>query len=370
MTNKELFYFTGQCLALDEHPQFRKEIIELIEKDAIDWEKLIGLCSNHLVLPLIYLKFKSHGILPHLPGEVMEHLVEIHALNHSRNLQILQQLKEVTALLNQAGIYPVYLKGAGHLLNGLYDDLGERMIGDIDFLVPEKDYLPTARLLEKEGYSTGGTFYGDVNVLKHYPRLFKPGVPADLEVHRMPVAEKHASWFNAELIFKEKKTVSSLEGCFVLSDRHNLIHNFIHCQLGHQGHNTGIVAFRDLYDVYRLSKRTEVRSILAEIKPRQKAIAYFVLAGKALGLAGEFYPSPNLSSRILILKHDLNYSSKMFYNTYRTINYILKRIVDGYIRQFIQSFYSKKMRRSVMDRLSNRQWYMAHLKSYKNIFQR
>lgn len=369
MTKKELFYFTGQCLTLDEHPGFREEIIALIAKDAIDWEKLIGLCSNHLVLPLIYLKFKTHGLLSSLPEEVLECLEEIHALNFSRNQQILQQVKEVTALLNKEGIYPVYLKGAGHLINGLYTDIGERMIGDIDLLVSEKDYLPAARLLEKEGYSTGGTFYGDVNILKHYPRLFKPGVPADLEVHRMPVAEKHESWFNAELIFKEKKTVSGLEGCFVLSDKHNLIHNFIHCQLGHQGHNTGIVAFRDLYDLYLFSKRTTIESVLAEIKPRQKAIAYFVLAAKALGLAGEFYPSPNLSSRILILKHDLNYSSKIFYNTYRAVNYIFQRI-NGYIRQFIQSFYSKKVRRSVIDRLSNRQWYMAHLKSYKNIFQR
>jgi len=368
MTNTEMFYFTGKCLTLDEHPGFRDEIIELIAADSIDWKKFASLCSNHLIIPAIYLKFKSQELIPFLPEEVSEFLKEIYDLNLDRNTQILQQLDEVTAILNKGHVYPFYLKGAGHLLDGLYADTGERMMGDIDFLVPEKDYLLAAELLKKAGYLADYPTYLDVSVLKHYPRLYKVGVPADLEIHRIPVAEKYQSWFNPEMIFNEKKAVSSLEGCYVLSDKHNIIHNFIHSQLGHDGSVTGIISLRDINDLFLLSKRSEVKLTIAEIKTKQRAIAYFVFAGKAFGLPERFYPTGNLYSWILIKKHDLNYRSKAFYTIYRTVAYVIQRIVIGFSRQMFQSIYNRKMRQSVFNRLTDRKWYHAHLDSYKGYF--
>lgn len=371
MTNLEMFYFTGKCLTLDEHPGLREEIIEKITDDSIDWEKFVALCSDHLILPLIYVKFKSLDIIEYLPVAVSEFLKEIYDLNLARNNQILKQIQEVTRILNKGNIYLVYLKGAGHLLDGLYSDIGERMMGDIDFLVPEKDYLPTARLLKNEGYSMVDDFYGeDIEKLKHYPGLLKAGYPAHLEIHRIPVSERYHSWFNSELIDNEKKTVTSLEGCFTLSYKHNIIHNFIHSQISHSGHLNGIVSFRDLYDLYLLSKKTEVKHTIPEIKTKQKAIAYFVFAGKALGLPGEFYPINNLSSWLFTKKHELNYSSKAFYYTYRTIIYITRRIIIGFTSQIIKSFYSPKMRQSIFKRISDRQYVRNHLNSYKSFFYR
>jgi len=368
MTNNEIFYFTGKCLTIEEHAGFREEIIEKIKDDSIDWQRFVGFCSNHLILPLIYAKFQSQHIIEFLPDELSEYLKEIYDLNLTRNNQILKQLQEITEILNQNNIYPVFLKGTGHLLNGLYSNIGERMIGDIDFLVPEKEYLLAAQLIEKEGYSADCPEYLDVKSIKHYPRLFKSDVPADIEVHRLPVSEEYQSWFNPEIIFDEKKTVSSLNGCFVLSNKHNIILNFIHSQLLHGGHLNGIVSFRDLYDLYLLSKRFEIKQTIPEIGTKQKAIAYFVFAGKAFGLKDRFYPESNLSSWLFIKKLDLNHSSPAFYHAYRTTVYFMQRIFVGYVGQFIKSFYSKKVRRSVIQRVSNRQWYIAHLNSYKSFF--
>lgn len=365
MTNLELFYFTGKCLTLDEHPGFREEIVDKITADSINWEMLVALCSSHLILPVIYLKFQSHQIIEYLPKELAEYLKEVYELNLERNNQILKQLQEVTAILNRGNIYPVFLKGAGHLLDGLYSDIGERMMGDIDFLVPEKDFLLSAKLLENEGYSMQGPCYMDVETLKHYPCLLKDGAATHLEIHRLPVAETYQSWFNPEMIFNEKKTVPSIEGCYVLSDEHNIIHNFIHSQLGHKGHTYGIVSFRDLSDLYLLSKRSEIKQTIPKIKSKQKAIAYFVFAGKALGLNDRLYQSNNFSSWLFIKKHDLNLSSKAFFYSYRTIIYITNRIIIGFTTQIIKSFYSRKMRHSVISRLSNPKWRRAHLRSYK-----
>ena len=50
----------------------------------------------------------------------------------------------MNATLNTAGISPIYLKGTGNLIDGIYGDVGERIIGDTDLRVPEKDILTTA----------------------------------------------------------------------------------------------------------------------------------------------------------------------------------------------------------------------------------
>ena len=36
-------------------------------------------------------------------------------------------------------ITPIFLNGAENLLEGLYKDIAERMIGDIDFIISEKE---------------------------------------------------------------------------------------------------------------------------------------------------------------------------------------------------------------------------------------
>ena len=67
MTYKETFYFAGKCLTLDEHPAFRGEILQAIESGSINWEDFVRLCSDHLILPAIFLKFKAQWLIPHLP---------------------------------------------------------------------------------------------------------------------------------------------------------------------------------------------------------------------------------------------------------------------------------------------------------------
>ena len=229
MTNKELFYFTAKCLMLNEDPSFRETIIESIETDSIDWKIFASLCSNHLVLPVIYLRFNSHQLLEHLPVEFVEFLKEIYELNLNRNLQILEQLKAITNVLNQSNIYPTYLKGAAHLLDGLYSDVGERILGDIDFLVPEKNYLAAGKIMEKGGYKNIITkkIYYALESLKHYPRLAHPQFPAVIEIHR-ELTESYLNWFNPKIVDSGKKEVDSLGGCYVLCDQHKIILNFVH----------------------------------------------------------------------------------------------------------------------------------------------
>jgi hypothetical protein len=368
MTYKKLYYFIGICLSIDDYPERRSLIVERLSNNGMDWEKFVRLCSNHLILPIIYLKFQSHDLLKYLPCDLVEHLERIYILNRTRNVQILKQIEEITLELNKADIISVFLKGTANLLDNVYCDPGERIIGDIDLLVPEKDYLTTSEIVKGIGYIMDEwPTYLDVTTYKHYPRLWKSDVPADIEIHRLPVEEKYRRWLNPDLFFKNKVPVSKFPGAYVPSDKHKAMHNFIHSQLVHSGYYFGIVSFRDLYDLYLYSKRIETGSIINDLPDRQKAIDYFLMGGKILDLPGRFCSKGNTSSVLYAWRHDFNLTSLFFYKTDHFIRNLIKLFYESYITKSFEFFCSKSMRQEITGKFKDPKWYRVHFKRYADL---
>ncbi len=148
MNYKELIGFAGQCLALDNHPEFSNIIRKKTGSGEVNTDDLIWICSNHLVLPTFYLKFRKYGLLDIFPYEYAEQLQEIYELNRNRNLQILKQINEISASLNQADI----------------------------------------------------------------PHLIKKDAPAVVEIHRIPVGAKYSKQFTSEMVFGERKSITGKIG--------------------------------------------------------------------------------------------------------------------------------------------------------------
>lgn len=366
MTNKELYYFACRCLCLDEHPGFRDEIIRSISDEAIG-QNFVHLCSNHLILPAIYLKFQEHKILPELSVELAEFLEEVNLLNLQRNEQILKQVQKIVLIFNEHNIFPTLLKGAGNLSDRLYGSISERMMGDIDLLVSEEDYLRAAQLLENDGYAHNNPDYFDVADMKHYPRLYKKGEPADVEIHRLPVRIEYTKMYNTELIDLEKKAINDDFSYYVLSDKHKVIHNFIHCQLSNSGHSLGVVPIRDLYDLYLLSKRTNISQAFQNIPYKRKAAAYFLFAGNAFNLPYFFNHRQTFTYRLFFFKNEMCFKYHAFYRINKSFVYLSERIYK-YFKQIFESFYSSPMRRSLLKRITNRQWYDNHINTYRDFF--
>ena len=120
----------------------------------------------------------------------------------------------MNATLNTAGISPIYLKGTGNLIDGIYGDLGERIIGDTDLLIPEADYLKAIELVKEIGYTNHWGEPRKPEKLKHYPSLFKDDVPVDIEIHRIPVQDEYLKYINSEMILSRKKNSCLISGLF------------------------------------------------------------------------------------------------------------------------------------------------------------
>lgn len=244
-----------------------------------EWQQWVSLGSNHYILPAVYAKIASHEELCALfPPELLQTLKSIYDLNLKRNLNNIGQMTFLRDLFTKEEIPHLFMKGSGHLADGLYDSPAERMMLDIDLLVYPADFLKAAELCKENGYLQFRSFNKKgLLSARHYSLLAKEGFACSLEIHQMPVDILMVKHFDADLVFRDSLiTQGPYPGFRVMSDPHKAIHNFIHCQLMNLGYYTGSVPLRDAYDLYQLDQRSDVpEAFLSHNKWKNKSIPYY-----------------------------------------------------------------------------------------------
>jgi len=153
MNYKETLFFIGKCLTIN-HEKHNYNIVENdLKSNQIDWDAVVKISTTHYVFPALYCNLKRANFLNYLPDDLVEYMKHITELNRERNQQIITQAKEINELLLENDITPIFLKGTGNLLEGLYEDISERMVGDIDFIVSNEEFDKTIKCIENFGYS-------------------------------------------------------------------------------------------------------------------------------------------------------------------------------------------------------------------------
>ncbi len=368
MTRKELFYLAGRCLCPGELPA-PEAVADLLSRDeGSGWEELVWFCDPLLMLPALCLKCRERGWLERMPPALASQLATLCDLNRKRNGAIGEQAAEITRSLVREGIRPVFLKGVAHLLEGLYADPGERIIGDIDLLVEEKDFLRAAHILEEEGYAADAAVYEESAGWLHYPSLYREGSPVRVEIHRIPVADPWARSFTAATVLQERKPLPGLPGAYVPSDAHQLVHIFVHSQLQNRGHSLKQASFRSFYDLYLLARRSRAEEVAKLSGYPRRAAAWLTLAGRALGVPGLFLASPPFSARLHCFVYDLSLSYPGAYAIWRFLKKTGHLLLVRYGWKTVRALFRRSDRRALMKRLSDAAWYGRHLRSFRKYF--
>ncbi len=367
MKPSDIFLFAAQCLALDENPDFKETVVSTLQ-DQENNDRFIKLCSDHYILPAVFLKFKKHGLLQVWHENYLHHIEDIYQRNKERNMAILSQIDEINGLLLKENIRAVYLKGTAQLMDGLYSDTGERMISDIDFLVQEKDYFKAARILLQLGYREQSKNFVDLNKLKHYPRLFNEDRPVAVEIHRIPVDTPYTKYYSSEKVFRHCKVPINKSNCFVPSDEHKTIHNFIHCQLADNGYRDKHCNLRSLYDLYLLAGRICLQPLIHQTGFPQQTGEYFACAQKIFQ-GSEHFPvattqrGNRLYQRIFYYQdHPRNY--KLWLRSKRLLHLIFVR----YLFRFIRAIFEQESRKYICRRICDKSWYSYHLNGLRRWF--
>ena len=335
------------------------EIISAISRNRVNWKQLVYIASNNFVLQALHLKFLQHGITSFLPGDLAGHLQHVYDLNLERNKKILDHCAEINRLLKSHDITPVFMKGAGNIIDGLYSDPGERIMADIDILTGPGHMEAAARLLIKEGFSAGEKFDPSrVEAMKHYPGLWREGLPAFVELHRLPVNIQHSAHFDYETVASQIRPAAADPSFSVMSDQHKIILSFCHSQLVHWGHQHARPPLRDLYDLLLLSMREDPARVFSLYPPfRGKAAGYLRIMHSTFGISSGFPGELQGRGKILLLRHNIAMKSppagRMLYR--------LLRVWRLYIGIPVRSLFSKNYRLYVRVRLRDPKWHKRNL---------
>ncbi len=366
MTYSEALFFTSKCLTLGLYPERIPEIRAEIRSGSIEWEQVVWVSTGQFVFAALYLQLKRAGLLPELPEDLVEYMEEFTTKNRERNKQIIEEAFEINSLLNKNNITPVFLKGVAHLLDGLYEDIGERMVGDIDFLVNRNELFLAAEALMKLGYKPLGKI--DQNYLrqaKHYPRMTNNQRTTAIEIHFEILYYPNSKALDCKSLIAHKKVAKSVSSMYVLSDDHQIIQNILNVQLNDLGYYYGQSFLRQSYDLLLLSQRANPLSVIIGFKK------FFNLMNSNLALVNKIFNNPvsisyknNLQTKIFIRRC----LSHLHYPLLARFSHFVLYLANRFFNQalfLISLLYNGNARKSFYARLSDPKWYGAHIRSYK-----
>ena len=254
-----------------------KEAIEKqLQSNNIDWDAVVKVSTAHYVFPALYCNLKRANFLHYLPEELVTYMEHITKLNRERNEQIIAHAKELNTLLLTNSITPIFLKGTGNLLPGIYDDVAERMVGDIDFIFSKEDYPKAITILRDFGYSEVSEYKYHFPYGKHYGRLQKENNIAAVEIHSEILGiEKYRKEFNYSVVKKDSQVINEVR---VLSYANKLNLSIIANQINDHGFEYKTMALRNAYDVFLLSKKTNAKVSVNALDKLTNPLNFFLAA--------------------------------------------------------------------------------------------
>ncbi|MEN8158143.1 MAG: nucleotidyltransferase family protein [Bacteroidota bacterium] len=366
MQNREMLFFIGNCLGLRQFPERVPEIREILKSGQISWEKLVWVSSRQLVLPALYVQLRDADLLGDLPDDLVAHLENLHAVNVRRNRIIQNQIDVIVDLLNRDGIVPIFMKGSAHMMQGLYSDIGERMIGDIDFLVPLEQILPTVELLKGAGYSNPEG-PESLETMKHYPRLRNETVAAAIEVHRQPVARPFDRRFNFDFIYNNIERLEMEGDAYALSYPHQIIHNIMNTQMNDNAFKHWKISLKQMYDLLLLSQRADPLETVDQFAHFPKQLnANLIIASNLMNHPASLPYNDNKFTRRYYRRVIYFIEHPKIHRAIRILQYLVKRITV-YVSLPVNAIYNKDERKVLMKRIGDRGWYNRHLSSWRRI---
>jgi hypothetical protein len=358
MSYKETLYFVAKCLTISLENNNRQEIEKQLKSKSIDWDAVVKVSTSHYVFPAIYCNFKRADFLKYLPADLVTYMKHITNLNRDRNTQIIQQAQELNSLLLANNITPIFLKGTGNLLADLYEDIAERMVGDIDFIFSKEDYPKAVRVLIEFEYSAVPSLGFNTRHFRHFTRLQKENNIAAVEIHSELLLNKYINEFNYNFVEKDNQVIN---GTAVLSYANKLNLSIISNQINDSGFYYKTIALRNAYDVFLLTKKTNAKAAVNTLVKLTNPLNCFLSACHEVFNTVdslEYNKTKKAAAYLRDFKSQLNNTSKnrRRHNKIKNYLFIKSKIIDVY-----KNFLYADFRVWLFNTLTNKNWYKRKL---------
>lgn len=246
----------------------------------IDWDSLVVVGSQHLMLPAIYCRLKEKKLINLVPLELKCYLEEVTAINRNRNKKLKAEAYVIGELLNKENIEYVFIKGMALILGNLFNDMGERMVGDIDILVAEKDIYKAFELLKSHGYSKVKPRNYHSENARHMERQISPDKYGAVELHHEILHHSHKQHLNREAILKNKIFIDNIP---ITNLTNSIKIAILALQINDKAHFLGYISFKTIYDCFVL-KLPSQKDFLNELSINPKINSFLELSSILLPL--------------------------------------------------------------------------------------
>jgi Uncharacterised nucleotidyltransferase len=217
------------------------------------WELLVEAASSHHVTPALAC---YAGPASAYPPDVSDYLDAVLTLNGQRNERILATLARVVAALNAIDVEPVLLKGAAHVVGGIYPSIAFRVLGDLDLLVPEDRANDAFESLRRIGFVPAGPPLPAGH--HHLPMLCDPETEAGVELHTGVVQRRSEAIVPVPWFVEHTRAVAFCGTRARLPDAtRTAAHIVVHDQLDHEGDKRARIDLRQLLDLAIIRARSD-----------------------------------------------------------------------------------------------------------------
>ena len=291
-----------------------------ILNNKLNWDNIVKIGSKHLIIPTIFIRLKSKKLLTYLPKDLQAYLKYIYDLNEERNLALLKEVTLINAWFNAENIEHVFLKGAAMIASNYYEAIGERMLGDIDVIVPKNQSEKAFQLLIEKGYSfakepkINPKYFED----KHLLRLASKNYIGAVEIH-FKLLDKEQKDLKPKDVLKDKQFVEE-SNIPIPSVKHLILHNILNFQINDLGSYYNFIGLKNSFDTLVLWPR------LPKVKHKQILQNKHVRNNLNLGSI-YFKDLPKLNKSLRLRYHAKMYQLKNESNTfnfwhYKTLAYL------------------------------------------------
>ncbi|MCF1420269.1 nucleotidyltransferase family protein [Mangrovimonas futianensis] len=204
---KTAYHLLGSILS---QTQNEKQLKSLFLSNEVNWEEFIKIASSELMLPATYIEIKNKQLLKYTPEDLNSYLEEITNINRNRNRKLLSEAKEISLAFDENQIDHIFIKGIALIAINPLEDIGFRMIGDIDILVDKAKIDHAFQLLISKGYNDLRPFNYEIKDYRHYPRQISKEKFGAVELHRNLLTTKTNNLLDASEILTNKRYYSGL----------------------------------------------------------------------------------------------------------------------------------------------------------------
>lgn len=361
MTLAEITLFIAKSLSISLNCKNLEEIEESLKSQKINWDLFVKISTSQLVLLTLYCNYKRNNLLQFLPDDLVAYMLEITSLNRDRNQQIIEQINELNSLLRQNGVNPIFIKGAGYLIQGLYDDSAERMVGDIDFLVSKNQYNLAVKILKENNYNQVSGLEYPFPQFRHYPRLLNDDYIAAVEIHKDIIIEKYTSEFNYKVI---KNNIIQNNGFFVLSIDDQKALCIFSNQINDYGFDYKTIGLKNAYDFLLLNSKEPGFDFVSRFNKLKTPILCFLASANYM--FGDIIINVHQDRKV---KKYLNQFKSLLHSPRKRKIYSriigIKLFLAKRLKVISKSFVNKEHRVWLFKRISDRRWQREKLVQLK-----